>query len=90
MAIEFTKIEKIQIRKYLIHVLIVLALFFAIYYLRKFLAIEVVVELPTAIEKMEIDFSLFEKEKEFFENLLPFSEIVPGKEKGRENPFLPY
>jgi hypothetical protein len=59
--------------------------------LRNFLPKEAAVEKPEiVIKRVEIDFNLLEGPKDFFEKLLPFAEIIPTEEKGRENPFIPY
>jgi type II secretory pathway component PulC len=91
MAISFEKIKKIELKNYLINILLILILFGALYFLRiKFLK-EISIEPPRVIKKARVDFNSLENQKEFLEKLNPYEEIPKFEgEKGRENPFLPY
>jgi type II secretory pathway component PulC len=91
MTISFEKIKKIELKNYLINILLILILFGALYFLRiKFLK-EISIESPRVIKKVRVDFDSLENQKEFLEKLNPYEEIPKFEgEKGRENPFLPY
>ena len=91
MAISFGKIKKIELKNYLINVLLIIVLFGAIYLLRNRFLKEVLVESPMTVRKARVDFNSLEKQKSFLEKLIPYSEIPKFEgEKGRENPFIPY
>jgi len=91
MAISFGKIKKIELKNYLINVLLIIVLFGAIYLLRNRFLKEVLVESPMTVRKARVDFNSLEKQKSFLEKLIPYSEIPEFEgAKGRENPFIPY
>ncbi len=91
MAISFEKIKKIELKNYLINILVIVVFFGALYFLRIRFLKEISVESPRMIKKVRLDFDSLERQKEFLEKLNPYEEISSFQgEKGRENPFLPY
>jgi type II secretory pathway component PulC len=91
MAISFEKIKKIELKNYLINILLIVILFGALYFLRIRFLKEISIESPRVIKKVRVDFNSLENQKEFLEKLNPYEEIPKFEgEKGRENPFLPY
>lgn len=92
MAISFAKIKKIEIRKYLIHTLLIIGIFAALFYLRRFFLEEVQLELPQKIiKRIKLDFNFLEEQKTIFDELQLFEEIKPFEGvAGRENPFISY
>lgn len=83
--------KQINLKKYLIHILLIVFLFAVLYFLRSRFVKEVLVELPQFIKKPRIDFNLLDAHKNFLEILQPFNEIPKFEgERGRENPFSPY
>jgi len=80
MPISFGKIKKIEIKNYLINILLIVVLFGAIYLLRNRFLKEVLVESPMMVRKVRVDFNSLEKQKSFLEKLFPYNEIPEIKE----------
>jgi type II secretory pathway component PulC len=91
MAIAFEKIKKVELKNYLINLLLIVFLFSILYFLRIKFIKEVVSESPPIIKKVRIDFDSLKNQKDLLEKLNPYPKIQKFEgEKGRENPFLPY
>ncbi len=102
MAIVFTKQKKSQRNLIMFSVLVILISVFMVcrVFLKKEITYVSTGDVPVAVKKIEINFAVLKKMKDFrlFVEIQPLIEATPTDEEpditgikiGRENPFLPY